>query len=140
MYERDIVALINQKKRTWSSRAVRSRHTYGAWLGFECLFDCVAVVSEAILKPNDLTRPDIGRHSLTCVHRREVANYRYLTEYSGIESRLVELITRWSHLSRLLRSRCPLPVGWGSGPQRCEPEQPPREVADTDADEQGEDG
>ena len=106
VYERDIVALINQKKRTWSSRAVRSRHAYGAWLGFECLFDCVAVVSEAILKPNDLTQPDIRRHSLTCVHRRGVANYRYLAEYSGIESRLVELITRWSHLSRLPRSRC----------------------------------
>jgi len=74
----------------------------------------VAPVSEARLKPNDLTLPDIGHHPLIGVPTCHDVNHRQPTECSGAGSPLVGLITPGSEVQippplprRPLHSRVP---------------------------------
>ncbi len=53
------------------SLRVRSCRAHGEWLALEGLFRVVATVPETSPKPNDLTQPDIRRHSLTGTLIRE---------------------------------------------------------------------
>jgi hypothetical protein len=50
----------------------------------------VAGVAEARLKPNDLTQPDTGRHSLAGTPSHEPVVQRQVSEYSGSQSPLVD--------------------------------------------------